>query len=575
MSGLRISKKTCFWLILFPVLMLLGIYLFHLDVYRAYFPYGDDPGGFACSDLPAANWLTRGFSNCFNPYPEWAASVTDLMRPGTSLVHYLNRALFGQRYPLYFLEFYCFQLAVAILTMVIGRDLGLSIRWRALIGALIVLSPSFLSSEVLISISGAIDLLDSILALTAFYLIYRKHYYLAIIPLAIGTFTKEAFWFAPPAACLSVWLTARRRIASACQLIPLALYVLVRQIFFTGSLGRIYAIPVGDGRALVLQLIKGVFSWPTGIVSGDAIKNVWTGHSPLTHAADICLILGNVLLWTALIMGSWAIVHPRKGMAHGKTGDPGELLVVWAFGSLAFGVIGVMLRYGAAIYPFELLLLAVAFHRMVNQRGRVVAAAGLFTLGGAFVLNATHMLQRTDTNLAAFQERVAPLRSLVRALRKYGREGDVIYVLNSPRSSSSPSEIARFFQVSSRIVILNEFEGCATAGGGGTTVALQEIGVLIHSQVPACASLTFSLLPGGTLVPALHGTLSRDSFGTYSLPEGTVLATSLRKREPLIQLGNRLDLVLKPRNLDRDILLYYDWATSEYDCFGSGCGRDD
>ena len=269
--------RSCKRPLLVSLLILIGIYLFHFQLYSHYVVFGDDPAVFAGSAGSPWQWITEGFSRYFIVYPEWTVPFTDFLRPASNLILRCEQIAFHQHYALYFAAFYFAQFLVCASVVVISYRFGVQGLWLILIGALSAISPAFLGLD-LISVVFQFDVWCGLFALLALYLILDRRYYWSIFFLLLAVFTKEPTLYAPMAACFTTYSQTRRKLISAAMLLPLVAWIAVRKFIFVGSARNVYALQSGTSQFL-LSLVKGITQWPSGILENLALKNILTERS--------------------------------------------------------------------------------------------------------------------------------------------------------------------------------------------------------------------------------------------------------------------------------------------------------
>jgi hypothetical protein len=553
---------------LVPALVLLAIYCFHFRFYQSYFPYGDDPALFNASESNPAQWFTEGYSKYFVVYPEWNVPRTDFLRPGVNLIVRLNHTLFGDHYFLYFATFYFAQFLVCVLVVCLARLMGVNERWLHFIGLLAAINPAFWG-EGLYSVAFQFDIWSGLFAILALYLIFREWYGLAILSLTLAVFTKEPALYAPVAAAATVYLIHRRRMRAVTMLLPLVAWACVWKFVFAGTTGGNYALQ-GDPKALLIKgLIEGILRWPSGIFDYHVVSSILVEHSILVHLPDLFILLINLFLWGLLVaVGAY---FARRIFAARPLSHQDRLILavlIWLMGALSFGVlVGYHPRFGGSIYPLEIVICAVIFHRNTRPLTRSLSALAIGSLTAAFLWNA-----RVGMPPQVFSQ-VSSMRSLVDSLRR--QRADVVYILNSSRSDAAPSNIASLAGApSEKVIVLSEATGCLNASQAGPPI-MHQVGNVVHivSVLPSCASYEFNGVGNSIMAQAFGGVLPRGRFATYSLPAGRITEHGLVNHNAIasVEMGRELDLDLFPDEEKSYVILYYDWSKGKFMCAGAYC----
>jgi hypothetical protein len=242
-------------------------------------------------------------------------------------------------------------------------------------------------------------------------------------------------------------------------------------------------------------------------------------------------------------------------------------VLIWLVGALSFGIlVGYHPRFGGSIYPLEVLICGVIFHRSTSTLTRSLSAFAIGSLTVAFLWNA-----RVGVPPQIFSQ-VSTMRSLTDALGQH--RADVVYVLNSSRSDAAPSNIASLAGTpSEKVVILSEATGCPNDSQSGPPI-IRQVGSAVHivSVLPLCASYEFNGVRASILAQAFGGALPRGHFATYSLPGGRITEHGLVNNSAIasVEMGRELDLDLFPEAKSY-VILYYDWSNGKFMCSGARC----
>jgi hypothetical protein len=243
-------------------------------------------------------------------------------------------------------------------------------------------------------------------------------------------------------------------------------------------------------------------------------------------------------------------------------------VLIWLVGALSFGVlVGYHPRFGGSIYPLEIVVCAVIFHRGTRPLTRSLSVLAIGSLAAAFLWNA-----RVGVPPQVFSQ-LSSMRSLMDSLREY--QADVVYVLNSSRSDAAPSNIASLAGTpSEKVVILSEATGCLNDSQAGRPI-MRQVGNAVHivSVLPPCASYEFNGVQASIMAQAFGGVLPRGHFAAYSLPAGRITEHGLVNHSAIasVEMGRELDLELFPEEAKSYVILYYDWSNGKFMCAGAHC----
>jgi hypothetical protein len=552
--------------ILPAAIALMFIYLSYLKYYLAYRPFGDDPAVLVASGGNPKLWFTEGFSRLFVVYPEWTVPFTDFLRVGVNLILLTSHVFFGSHYVYYFAALYLAQLTLCWLLIRTSASFGVSSRWLPYIGVIAVINPAFINRG-LTSIADQFDVWCGLFVFLAFYLLLSRKYALALAVMTLAVFTKEAALFAPIAASLTLYLETRRRLVSLAMLIPLAIWGAVRKLVFVGSVGGLYAVPIHSGRAMIAGIAHGLLLWPSGILPSEAVRRIVLHHSMLDVLLPILAITLNLCLWVGLIFVSSAAFRkilsdksPRKMSLKVLS------IIIWLFGALSFGVLaGHDPRFGGAIYGFGILFIFVALSEVTfDPPSRPLRVAVAILL----ILFSVHGWQALRVDISS---RESSMGALVDAIRFHANDAGTVLILNSADSYSAPRYVAALADVSTRIVILNQFGGCQNSETGVTVVDEFPGSIHVASTLPHCAEYLFDGVQPSVLASSVKGRLTRGSLAQYVFSDARLAESRLTDGLPSVDLGNHLTIDISTRGMSSHVLLYYDWTTGRYRCVGSRC----
>ena len=544
-------------------LVLLCLYLFMWPLYSHYLPFGDDPAILQGAGSNPLTWVTQGFSRYFYAFPEWTVPFTDFLRPGVDAILRLEITCFGSHYAFYFLLFFLAQGMLVTCVVFLCRHFEVRPYTLLLAAACTSLHPAFVDAD-LWTLANHFDVWCGLFTLLAAASVFFRRFRLAILPLTIAVFTKEAALFTPIAACISCYLLTRKKGLSAFLLLPLAAWLIVRKTLFRLNSGGLYAISGGGLRGMFLSTFKGILQWPNGAPSENALKVLLSDHRVQNHLVDVFYFSANIILWVLLATTLFSIWKTYQSSA----AQVAELasLAVWLLGALSFGILaGTHPRFGGCIYPLEILYFAVATRQLSSERARTEALVALVLLTMVVVTRDLQVL------FHAPRRPMTGMHELTREVQHVKTEG-TIFVIDAPLSYSNPGSIAELAGVHRRIVLLNEFIGCEQADQAATMQLIAQEGFMkLHLVVPSCARLIFPGASPELMMSALKQTgAARGTWARYYLPDSTLAAQGLRNQKTMnITFGHTMDVVLQKR--PNDVFIFYDWPSASYRCAAGPC----
>lgn len=526
--------------------LLTALYVYYaVVVYREYLLRGDEPAFVSANLGSPLEWFTEGYLDYFDTYPEWnSLHQTDLLKPVTNIVGYLNLFLFGDNYALHFTTFFIAQFVGLIIFLRLLRALDVPILIATGMAVLFVFNPAFMSAG-LTCLSCHFDVLAGIFALAAFLAIWRARYGFALLFLTLALFTKESAVFAPAAAALSLVRWRRPFGTNVLMLAPLALWIAARAAAFGDVTGGRIEAAIGQ------PMLAGLGVWPTGIArDGLAIELLSAFPENRSDIIDTAFVLANAALWLFVVYAVHAVLTATLvSQPKSESEKLMPALLVWMLGALAFGVFfGHHARYGGSYYPFLYLVIAGLMSPAFRVT-RWVTASAVMILAAATIVQAG----RTARLAWTWETFIAPERALRDALVALPESSRVVYIVNAPQGvASAPKHLKRSWAFNVDVVIVNQFTGCARSSDPGA-VQLAPSGNVLDVRLPDCARLTFT----AAALPTGDDVIPRQGIGTYEFPDSTARADSL-------DLGRTMVVTLAPTT-ERPIILAYDWRAAAFE----------
>jgi hypothetical protein len=294
------------------------------------------------------DWFTRGYSDFWSAYPEWAElRRSGFTRPAFQFVIYLVQFALGRDWASYQV-INCFAAAglAAFAFQIAQTALGLRTSLSFLTAILVVSSPPVLQSWVF-GVAFAIEPLATLLVAGAFLAVVARRDFLCLTFLFAALLTKENAVWAPLAAAITIMLRPRpdeplrRRVfAAAFMFLPVVMWLCLRFAFF-GGIGGTDATagytPLAGFLNLTFHKLKNIhflFVSPhyfvTEVRSWAVIdRAIFIGASLLVYAL--------LLLWAHRFIPEM-VRHLGYAMheARWPTVDAAFLVTVWAAIALSF-----------------------------------------------------------------------------------------------------------------------------------------------------------------------------------------------------------------------------------------------
>ena len=144
------------------------------------------------------------------------------------------------------------------------------------------------------------------------------------------------------------------------------------------------------------------------------------------------------------------------------------------------------------------------------------------------------------------------------ALRALPQDGRTVYIVNAPPAmASAPRYLNLAWSLNLNVVIVNQFDRCATSSDPGTTQFLASGANLIGVRIPDCAAFDFGAATLDVSGGRTGAVLQRDGIGAYNFPDGVVSAAANSR-----ELGRTMTL-----QADQNVeftLVAYNWESADY-----------
>ena len=528
---------------------------------HAYVPEMDDVTALADGLLlrPGAHWqdwFTRGHADFFDAYPEWPNHEQGFARPGFQFLIYLTHFALGRDWAAYLSLNYLGVAGISAIAFAISRmALGLGNLASALAAALVLTSSAVLEFSTAV-LGSASESFATILVAGAFLAMLTRRDVLCLVLLLIALFTKETVAWAPVAAAVTVLIrgdppgreeTPRRRmVAAGAMLLPLALWLGFRIVFF-GGIGGTYATtgytPVAS--FLALSARKLVHLHHLFVMQDFALLEE---NRPLFERVigigSALLVFVLLVTWLAkAVPAVWSSLSRTFRVKASPSVDAPLLVSLWAFLGLAsfFALAISSPRYAASSVLF-------AWPAVVREALRRRSTWLKLSLAACLALSLTRTVQLL-LHLNPPPEASDPGRFFHAGAVLNAALGEVppriqqVYVVSAGGLPLvHPDYLQALLGTSAKIIRLADVSWHCEAAPANMVVfdhsSLEGTTTLNATVPPDCASFEFyySGLDGGGL---LNGRLRRSDSISYELPEATI-AERGGQQKPRLEPGGRL-----------------------------------
>jgi hypothetical protein len=541
------------------------LWLLNIRYRQVYVPRLDDVTALADAllMLPGSHWqdwFTQGHSHFFDAYPEWPWGLTAFARPIFQCTIYLAHFLFGSHWGSYLAINYLSVAGPAAVAFALARGaLRLDLTPSLAAAVLTLFAPAVTEFSIWEIGFGSEPLASFFLGCGFLALVARRHL-LCVLLLTVALLTKETAIWAPLAAAVTVLIRPgrRRSTTAAAMLLPIAVWLLLRFVFFGGIDGT-YAsphyTPVADFLAVtgwkLTHFHHLLVSRDYAISGGRWLLLDRAAH--LGTAAFVPLLLA---LWLAGAIRSVVseikeALRERRAIAL----DDCSVATLWAAAGLGFYFALTLpdLRYatGAVMFLWPVLIAAVTRNRNVFlQLG--VAACFLISLDRGFHYIASLNPPPAQSNTAKLFTAVTRMNDALQHLPENIRQ---VYVLSAgdDLSDVAPAYLRAFLGVKAEIVrVIDTDWDCGT--GERIDFTHRETGgmVTLNATLPSCAQFQFegAILDSRQLI---GGTLQRSPAITYELPDARPIENRA-PRSQIFDLGRRMTVSIRPKGPARFII---------------------
>ena len=515
-------------------------------------------------DAQWSNWFTRGHWDFFDPYPEWPSHQTAFARPAFQFLIYLAHFVLGRDWAAYLALNYLAVAGVAAVAFAIARAaLGLGAGLSALAAGLVLLSSAVLEFSIDVVGAGSEPLASALVGCAFLAVVWRRDR-LCMGLLLAALLTKETAVWAPFAAGLTVLLREgvanegrHRALAAAAMLLPVALWLGLRFIFF-GGIGGTYATadyaPLGE----FLRLTAWKFAHVHHLfVTQDiaAAERGWAAFDRPVRFLTAALVF---LLLAPWVLGGLGAATQWFGFAtrerRWSTADTPLLLTLWAALSLVFYFTLALAsaRYAASAAMF----VWPAVVGDIARRRRVIFGVGLAACAALSLARASEFVAGLNPPSAQSYEGqyVRAAAGMNAALRQVPVGIKYVYVLSAGGLAAANSDYLRaLLGLHADIIRITDISW--NCGGETERLTYDRIAaegeVEIRVTLPDCARFffAFSGIDGAALV---DGRILRNESVTYDVPEAEAIARE--GLPPALEIGHRMIVHIRPRGPARFII---------------------
>lgn len=421
-------------LILTSVIALINRRILELNAFRL-----DDISVSAASAHLSLDWVRKGFSDYFYPYPEFAEPITNFIRPVVNLFYFITGHLnFGMAGRLIVMNYACHALNLVILFSISKQHALID---RILSGVIFFLAPAFWLYPTPFSPAFGSEILAGTFIISALILVMTNRHGFGTILLAAALFTKEAALpFAAAMIVYGAWI--RNTKAVILPALVLSGFMTLRYINFGSLSGGIYMqISALD----ILRVSPRIFEFPNFYVVGSELKRLIAERA---LGLQYLYIIGNVVSLGALAVYGWghrqAIASAWARNLRHETQFADPICLAWL--SCVFALLYFIIVTGFSRFSYTTLL-AFLFALAVSPPAASVRALK-FTLVLGHIAGFFNTLDRNE----AYERLHAVMNMAAEKLKSHVSQMTTtrpVYIVNDIVTGySRPSDFARLIRSS-------------------------------------------------------------------------------------------------------------------------------
>jgi hypothetical protein len=545
--------------------ILLAFFLvFYPGTYANFVPAEDEPGFYAGAlKMNAYHWISSGYTNYFDVYPEWFAPYTSYIRPATSAFAWLLHLGFGNKFAYYIYTYYAFILLAAVYLHKCLTDMGVKGPWILFAAVIWPLSPPVISMG-LWNFPFIFDVAVALTVIIAFRAVLYERYIVAFLALLLSLSTKETAAFAPVAAAATVLIVHRFNLRSwgiaALMLLPAVIWAGVRQFYLGQFSGGTYA------RIGLESVFHAIGVWPVGLspafstLKHFSLSSAWLGNPQ--NWIDLASAGVNALVWVAVIAIFIKYLIPLiwryiSGDTEPSQADKWLLAsIIWLGGAFAYLLLNNLYgRYGGCFILFLILTLVTVAYRDRDALVGRLSQAALIALTLLYIPAGIVDVRALSQQASTAQKMHTALDRALTGIEGPGRK---VYVVNAPRGFSSPSYIARLLDSPHELIFLNQFNGCTAAPDFSGVPENTPKG--LHVVLPKCSELVFHAVTNPDFATGTVDVVERKGVGTYIF--GSQKAEKFTIVPGYTLDGHEFYFQGVPAGAD---VIYYDWSKERFE----------
>jgi len=406
-------------------------------------------------NISFTDWITRGFTDYFKVFPEWAMeNYSNFMRPIVNLTYLSNSILFKENYQLYLLVNYLVHAGGSYISFAIARYyFKLSLLPSIAVSGVMFLVPSF-DNYFQIYPAFCFDGLAAILSVISMFLIIKNRIWCGALVILLAIFTKETVLWTPFAAA-ALLIVTKKSLKGAIGnvvmvLVPFLLWFVIRKIFFTSFSGN-FAFKSTNIISVAGHLIVGFLNWPSALLKENTIYNLMYSLINKRIEALVCIpvviIVFNITTYAVIFWGIYKAIRRDKDTEV-------KSLAIYLLGSLMFIVfLGLEARFG---YLFYLLFIPLGMHLLYVHKIKflkpvIIIFFIVISLNGIYQINNTINGHNYENYL--MDKKFS--KQLIALLHQH-KDKKKIYLINDVTARySSMESLAAFSKIKSKIIKIN------------------------------------------------------------------------------------------------------------------------
>jgi hypothetical protein len=297
-----LSKKYSGEILVFIISFLSLSFLF-FQITSNYYPTNDDitlivnsTGMF--KSVNPVKWFTEGYMDYFRVYPEWSYYSKEIVRPVANIIFFISGFLLGKNYFLYlYINILVHSIGVTLVFYLCKKYFEIGNILSCVAAFTFLFTPAVTNKSYFFYLSFVLDASVSIIIFISFICSIKNKSIIAFLFTFLALLTKETSLLFPFAVSLTIILIKGKEKLKifAFAFLPILLWLIYKKVFGIGISAGIFSNMSVMWKAHVINNVRGLLIWPTGIPGGDIM-------STSSYIFMVLLIIINLFLFVFILL---------------------------------------------------------------------------------------------------------------------------------------------------------------------------------------------------------------------------------------------------------------------------------